>query len=64
MSQANQKCADIPLSKSEILRRLDVECPTLKTRIKLDFSDPATCELLESIRELLFEAKLRPVPVV
>lgn len=52
------------LSKSEILRRLDLECPKLKERITLDFSDPATCELLESIRDLLREARGGLAPVV
>lgn len=52
------------LNKSEILRRMDLECPKLKERIALDFSDPATCELLELIRDLLREAVGTSVAVV
>jgi hypothetical protein len=44
------------LTKAEILRRMELECPELAKRVKLDFSDPATCQLLELVHDLQAEA--------
>ena len=43
-------------TKAEILRRMEMECPELKSRMRLDFTDNAMCELLALIVRLQAEA--------